>query len=112
MYDVPTKSNWGYSNLKRAKEKDTFKPGSSLALLYTVTKPYSYDKTAFESVFVIRDSEGKLVSASARSRSWDDMWDNGYCTERIDGLPAEAGSYTLSIYIANGLLAEMSFTIK
>lgn len=111
-FDVPSKNNWNYGTLLRAKERSTFKPGSSMALLYTVTKPYSYDKTAFESLFVIRDSEGNLVSASARTRKWDDMWDNGYCTETVSGLPAEQGSYTLSIYIANGLLAELPFTVK
>ena len=112
MFDVPTKNNWNYGTLLRAKEKDAFKPGSSLALLYTVTKPYSFDKTEFESVFVIRDSEGKLVSTSARTRKWDDMWDNGYCTEVVSGLPAEQGQYTLSIYIDNGLLAALPFTIQ
>jgi hypothetical protein len=112
MFDVPTKSNWGYSSLQRAREQDTFKPAGSLALLYTVTKPYTFDDTAFETVFVIRDAEGKLVSTATRTRSWDDMWDNGYCTETVSGLPADAGSYVLSIYIENGLLAELPFSIK
>ena len=111
-FDVPSKSSWNYGSLLRAKEQSTFKPGSSMALLYTVTKPYSYDKTQFESLFVIRDSECKLVSESERTRKWDDMWDNGYCTETLSGLPADQGNYTLSIYIANGLLAELPFTIK
>ena len=112
MFDVPTKSNWGYSSLQRAREQDTFKPAGSLALLYTVTKPYTFDDTAFETIFVIRDAEGKLVSTATRSRSWDDMWDNGYCTETVSGLPADSGSYVLSIYIENGLLAELPFSIK
>ena len=76
------------------------------------TKPYTFDSAEFETVFVIRDAEGKLVSASARTRVWDDMWDNGYCTETVSALPAAAGEYTLSIYIANGLLAELPFTVK
>ena len=112
LFDVPSKSNWSYGTLLRAKEKDTFKPGGSMALLYTVTKPYTFDSAEFETVFVIRDAEGKLVSTSARARSWDDMWDNGYCTEQVSNLPADAGSYTLSIYIQNGLLAELPFTVK
>ena len=112
MFDVPTKSNWGYSTLQRAKERDSFKPAGSLALLYTVTKPYNFDDTEFETIFVIRDAEGHLVSTSAHTRSWDDMWDNGYCTETVSGLPADEGSYVLSIYIANGLLAELPFQIK
>lgn len=112
MFDVPSKSNWGYRALQNAKEKDTFKAGGSLALLYTVTKPYSFDDSEFESIFVIRDSEGKLVSTTARTRVWDDMWDNGYCTEQINNLPAAAGEYTLSVYIANGLLAQLPFTIQ
>lgn len=111
-FDVPAKSNWNYGTLQRSREKDTFKAGGSLALLYTVTKPYTFDSTEFETVFVIRDSEGKLVSTSSRTRSWDDMWDNGYCTEQVSNLPAAKGDYTLSIYIANGLLTELPFSIK
>ena len=112
MFDVPTKSNWGHSSLLRAKEKDSFKAGGSLALLYTVTKPYTFDSAQFETLFVIRDAEGKLVSTTSRTRSWDDMWDNGYCTEQVSNLPAVQGDYTLSIYIENGLLAELPFSIK
>ena len=112
MFAVPTKSGWGYGTLQRSREKDTFEPGSSLALLYTVTKPYTFDDTVHETIFVIRDADGKLVSAASRARSWDDMWDNGYCTEQVNNLPAAKGSYTLSIYVANGLLAELPFTIK
>ena len=112
MFDVPDKSGWNYGTLLRAKETDTFKTGGSLALLYTVTKPYSFDSAEFETVFVIRDADGKLVSTSGQTRSWDDMWDNGYCTERVTNLPAAAGSYTLSIYLNNGLLAQLPFTVK
>ena len=112
MYNVPTKDNWGYSTLQRSREEDTFKEGGSLALLYTVTKPYTFDDTVHETLFVIRDSEGKLVSTASRSRSWDDMWDNGYCTETVSNLPAAKGDYTLTIYIENGKLAELPFTIK
>ena len=112
MFDVPTKSDWSYGTLQRAREQDTFKPSGSLALLYTVTKPYNFDSAEFETLFVIRDSEEKLVSVSSRTRVWDDMWDNGYCTEQVSNLPAEAGDYTLSIYIANGLLAQLPFSVK
>ncbi len=111
-FAVPSKSNWSYSNLLRAKEEDTFSAGGSMALLYTVTKPYSFDSTQFESIFVIRDAEGKLVSTASRTRVWDKMWNNGYCTETVSNLPAVAGDYTLSIYLAGGLLAELPFTVK
>ena len=112
LFDVPSKSNWNYGTLLRAKEKDSFKAGGQLALLYTVTKPYSFDSAEFETIFVIRSEDGKLVSTNAHTRSWDDMWDNGYCTETVSNLPVDKGSYTLSIYIENGLLAELPFSIK
>ena len=112
MYDVPSKDNWSYSTLQRSREEDTFKAGGSLALLYTVTKPYIFSDDALETLFVIRDSEGKLVSTASRTRTWDEMWDNGYCTEQVNNLPAAAGSYTLTIYIANGKLAELPFTVE
>ena len=112
MFDVPSKSGWSYKHLQRAKEQDTFKPGGALALLYTVTKPYGSDSAEFETIFVIRDGEGHLVSASARSRSWNKMWDNGYCTETVSNLPTTPGSYTLTIIINGGTLAQLPFTIQ
>ena len=112
MYDVPSKDGWNYRSLQRAKEKDEFSAGGKLALLYTVTKPYNFDSSEFETIFVIRDADGKLISTVAQTRSWDDMWDNGYCTEMVSGLPADSGSYVLSIYIGNGLLTELPFTVK
>lgn len=112
MYNVPTKSNWSYGTLQRSKEASAFKAGGSLALLYTVTKPYSFDSTAFETLFVIRDANGALVSASSRTRVWDDMWDNGYCTETVTNLPAAPGAYTLTIYLGGGQLAQLNFTIE
>ena len=112
MFDVPTKNNWTYGTLQRAREQDTFKPGGKLALLYTVTKPYSSESKDFETIFVIRDADGKVISTASHARSWNEMWDNGYCTETVSNLPAEKGSYTLSIYIAGGKLAELPFTIN
>lgn len=112
MHGVPSKSGWGYSALKRAKKQDTFAPGDKMALLYTVTRTYSKDSTEFETIFAIRDSEGQLVSASSRTRKWNDMWDNGYCTELVKDLPAVPGDYTLTIYIQGNTLTELPFTIK
>ena len=112
MFDVPTKSNWTYGTLQRAREQDSFSPGGKLALLYTVTKPYGSDSDSFETIFVIRDADGKLISTASHTRSWNDMWDNGYSTETVNNLPTEKGSYTLSIYLAGGKLAELPFTIK
>ena len=112
MFDVPSKSNWTYGTLQRAREQDSFKSDGKLALLYTVTKPYGSDSKSFETIFVIRDADGKLISTASHSRSWNEMWDNGYCTETVSNLPTETGSYTLSIYISGGKLAELPFTIK
>lgn len=112
MCAVPTKSGWGYSALKQAREENTFQPGGSLALLYTVTKPYSFEDTSYETLFIIRDSEGGLAGISSRSRSWNDMWDNGYCTETVSSLPTAPGSYTLTICIGGGILAELPFIIQ
>lgn len=112
MYNVPNKSKWNYDTLQQNKKKDSFKTGGSLALLYTVTKPYNFGSEEFETLFVIRNSEGTPVSTASRTRVWNDMWDNGYCTEQVNNLPSEAGKYTLSIYIANGLLAELAFTVN
>ena len=109
---VPADPAWDYNTLLLAAEQSAFAPGGSMALLYTVTKPYTLSSAALETLFVIRDSEGRLVSTAAHTRLWSEMWDNGYCVETVTNLPTVPGSYTLTVILGGGSLAVVPFTVQ
>ncbi len=83
-----------------------------MALEYYTGKIYDLSDDKLESMFIIRNAQGKLVSMTSRTRTWDDMIDRGYCLEEIAELPTEAGSYTLEIYVKSAKFADLSFTIE
>lgn len=110
MYQVPETENWTYKDLTTTAK--TFAPGGSLALMYKTSKNYTVTDDQYTTVFVIRDSEGNLVSISSNTRAWSDMWTNGYCVEEVRNLPAEAGEYMLDVYLNNQKLTRQTFTIE
>ena len=109
---VPADPAWDYNTLLTADAQSVFAPGGSMALLYTVTKPYTINSAALETLFVIRDSAGRLVSTAAHTRAWNEMWDNGYCVETVTNLPTVPGSYTLTVILGGGILAAVPFTVQ
>ncbi len=109
-HHAPESENWGRKDLDESTT--TFAPGSKMALRYFTGSIYDLSDTKLTSMFVIRNAEGQLVSMSSHTRSWDDMWDSGYCVEEISELPADPGSYTLDIYINDMKLTSLNFTIE
>lgn len=109
-YAAPDKNNWTRSDLGSATT--TFAPGSSMALTYRTKSKYNVSYTEVTSMFVIRDAEGRLASIGSKTRTWEAMWESGWCTEEISLLPSTPGEYTLEIYVDGGLLTNLSFTIE
>ena len=62
-------------------------------------------------LYVIRDAEGKLISANSESRTWDDMWDDRYGELTIPAMPEKAGQYTVEIYFDGAFATIQNFTI-
>ena len=109
-YAAPEKDGWNRNDL--GDSTTTFRPGSDMALLLRTTSIYQLSGKAYETLMVIRDSEGRLAAIDSSTRSWDDMWDHGYCELECRKLPAAPGSYTLEVYIAGGLLASIPITVS
>lgn len=109
-YAVPENKGWTWNDL--GSSVSTFSPGGSMAVLYRTTAGYNVSYNEITALFVIRDSEGKLVSMSTNTRTWKEMWNTGRCTETISNLPTTAGSYTLEIYLNNAKLGTVDFKIE
>jgi hypothetical protein len=62
-------------------------------------------------MYVIRDAEGKLLSANCESRTWDGMWDDRYAEFTIPTMPDVPGSYSVEIYFNGTAVTTQSFEI-
>ena len=109
-YLCPDYEDWGRGDL--GESTTTFAPQSKMALVYYTPSIYDLSATELTTLFVIRNAEGKTVSVSSSSRTWDDMWEGGYCEDEVRQLPGTSGSYTLEVYLDSMLLGKLNFTIS
>ena len=109
-YLCPDYEDWGRGDL--GESTTTFAPQSKMALVYYTPSIYDLSATELTTLFVIRNAEGKTVSVSSSSRTWDDMWEGGYCEDEVGQLPGTSGSYTLEVYLDSMLLGKLNFTIS
>ena len=110
LYRAPDGA-WTRKDLKADAKTTTFGSDSAVALVYYTDNVYKLSDDPITTLIVVRDSEGRLAAISSSTRSWDDMWENGYCVEELSHLPATAGDYTLSIYLNGKLLANRNITV-
>lgn len=109
LYKAPGDS-WRRGDLGNATT--TFAPGDNVALVYRTTSIYGLSSESIPTLIVVRDSEGRLAGIQARSRSWDDMWDGGYCEENFTQMPAAPGEYTMTVYVNNAILSQHNITVS
>ena len=110
LYKAPDGA-WTRTDLNAAQKTTRFAPGDSIALVYYTDDIYQLSGDTITTLIVLRDSNGRLAAIASRSRTWDEMWQSGYCEEELPQLPAAAGDYTLSVYLNGKLLGNQKVTI-
>lgn len=109
-YAHPDYDDWGRGDL--GDSTSVFPPNGKMALVYYTPSIYDLSDTDLTTLFVIRDAQGQTVSMTSSVRTWDDMWEGGYCEESVTSLPEAPGSYTLEIYLDSMVLGSLSFTVE
>ena len=110
LYKAPDGA-WTRKSFTADQKTTRFAPGDSVALVYYTDNVYYLSGDAITTLIVVRDTNGRLAAIASRTRSWDDMWQSGYCEEELPQLPATAGDYTLSVYLNGKLLGNQNITI-
>ena len=111
MCKTPGKKNWDRKDVSDKDYTTSFKVGVSASFVMHVKKKTTQTQDVVTTLYVIRDADGKLVSAKTESRTWDDMWDNRYGELTIPVMPETAGNYTVEIYFNGMAAATQSFEI-
>lgn len=111
LYKAPDDSFTRY-DLSDANATNAFSIGETIALKYFTSSIYQISDDNITTLIMIRDEEGRLAAVSTRNRTWDEMWDSGYCVEHMTQMPKIPGEYTMTIYLNGKLLAEKDIVIR
>lgn len=112
MCAVPDVEDWELEDLEDADYKNTFAVGEKAGFLVSMDVIYDISYDEIVSLFVIRDSAGKIVSAESQTRQWIEMWHGGYCELDIPSMPQTAGNYTMDVYFNGASATHAEFTIE
>lgn len=92
--------------------QDSFRAGQNAGFVVRLTNRYGISDDLINIVYVIRDSEGNVVSANSVAQTWTSMWYQFYGEFNVPYLPQEPGQYTMEIYLAGAFAHKQEFTIK
>ena len=112
MCRTPNKKNWTRNDVKKADYTTEFNVGEKGSMLVKLETKYSGSKDKITTTFVIRDSNKNPISIESNTRTWNAMWNQGYCSMNIPVMPDAAGTYTLDIYFNNAFVKTLTFTVK
>lgn len=114
LWLLPEKENWNYNDLRN--HRTSFSPEEKIAVCLEINAVNSStDEVTL--LYVVRDSEGRVVNDVSKTLPWNDMW---YSRRHASAIPlpakgtepSAAGEYKLEIYVNGKLLAETGFTIE
>ena len=111
MCNTPEEENWSGRKLKASDFTNTFASGSKASFVAKLSKKYNTSSDQIVTMYVIRNSENKIVSSNTTSQTWTAMWYQFYCELDVPTIPTEPGTYTITIYF-NGMTAhQQEFTV-
>lgn len=111
MCRYPGWQYWDRYDLDDSDYTSDFVVGQQASFLVRVYGEYetSYDNVT--TLYVVRDTNGNIVTFSYRTRQWSDMWYNNYCELDIPDLPKVPGEYTISVFFNGQFAHEQTFRI-
>ena len=109
---TPDNAGWRWYNLYESDFTNTFKVGEKASFVLKLDTNYHDDQDNIATIFVIRDADGKVVSATnGRTRIWVAMWDQRYSELDMPAMPQAPGEYSVDIYFNGALVTTEKFTV-
>ena len=109
---TPDNADWRWYNMYENDFTNTFKVGEKASFVLRLDTKYHDDQDDINTLFVVRDANGKVVSATTgRTRIWVAMWSDRYSELDMPVLPQKAGDYTVDIYFNGAWVTTENFTV-
>lgn len=111
MCRTPSNKNWDRYDLSDSDYTNEFTSGEKASFLVRLKRAYDTSSNKIETLFVIRDESGAIVSTATTTQTWTRMWYKNYCELDIPSLPQTAGKYTITVFFNDAYAGESVFTI-
>lgn len=111
MCITPKVQNWDRYDVPSKNYTTSFKVGSSASFVMRLTRDYTTSNDEIVTLFVVRDSEGKIISNATEARTWKSMWYRSYGKLTLPFLPDQPGNYSVSIYFNGTAATSRNFTV-
>lgn len=117
MCRTPKDTKWRWYNLYERDFTNTFSVGEKASFTITLSGKYSKSDAEIHTLFIIRDSDGKIVSVNeGRSRKWNSMWTDfkGRTGTEFDvpSMPETPGNYTVEVFFDQAHVTTYAFKIR
>ncbi len=112
MCRTPAKQDWLLADVPAKDFTTAFAVGEKASFAVRLNHEYNTSSDEIVTLFVFRDSNGQLVSASTQSQTWTSMWYRGFGRLNLPTLPATPGAYTVEIYFNAAHVYTQSFTVE
>jgi len=104
-------ADWEAEHLKDEDYTDTFKPGEKASFLLKASRNYDPTTDVIDIMYVVHDSNGKLISLNIVQQIWRDMWYRRSCELDITPLPEIPGDYQITVYFSGAIVHTQAFHI-
>ena len=111
MCITPKKQNWDRYNVPSKDYTTSFKVGTSASFVMRLTRGNTTSNDQIVTMYVIRNSEGKIISNATESRTWKSMWYRNYGKLTLPFMPDQPGAYTVSIYFNGTTVLNRNFEV-
>jgi len=117
LLKTPQEDDWLGEDIASDAFTDTFQSGDQISVVLKCSSNFYLPKMNIDVLYVIRDVNGYVLSdyISRETIDWKDLWyDGDYHNGELDipAIPAESGSYNVSIYFNNLAITSTQFTIS
>ena len=111
MCRTPDVEDWDRYDLSSSDYVTTFTLGEKASFLARMRQEYDTSEDLITTLFVIRDTEGRIVNADSAEATWTSMWYRNYGEFDIPSIPATPGTYNVSIYFNGSFVFSVDFTV-
>ncbi len=111
MCRQPETPNWTYRDVAAQSYTNSFAPGEKAGFVMYIPSRYNTSGDNITALLVIRNDEGNIVSYTASTQPWRDMWYQRYGELSLQALPETAGNYTVQVYFNGQLAHTQDFTV-
>lgn len=112
MCRTPANADWRWYNLYEKDFTTSYPVGQKASFIFRVDREYQKSADEISTLFVVRDSQGRVVSINpGRTRIWSAMWNQNYAELDVPAMPQTPGEYSVDIYFDGAHLTNQKFTV-